>query len=170
MGFNILYSGDPHSDVLSLCSYIDEFYSVLGITSAEIDITKIKAVIYGMYQDFPHPTGSTGSSPFKKVAAFTVNFCAESPIRTSIPKFKDLQNFQNAIVAYALSIDALDGAGFNGSDKTLSNRVEVSTHFYKDLILCFSKCIPSQHFDSFALIYESLAYQANPTASYEPLI
>ena len=83
------------------------------------------------------------------------------------------QHHQNAIIAYCLCVDALEGATIQMNDDsecTLTNRISVSQHFFQDLILAFTRMLPHEHFSLCALIYESLAYQSNPDASYDRVI
>jgi hypothetical protein len=72
----------------------------------------VTGVIAVTNQQFPWTHGAEKASPFKKVAAFTTNFVAEKPILTPFPedKFGILGTHQNAIIAYALSVDALEGS------------------------------------------------------------
>lgn len=174
--FNILFSaGGAQQDAYTLCNYIDEFYHAVGEVHCDLDLGKIVAAIQTTHLEFPHPTGVNHSSPFKKVAAFTANFAAERPIHTPLPadKFGPLATHQNAIIAVTLSLDALEGAVIQDQrrgDVSLQNRITVSKHFWRDLIAAASSCVPVHHFECLALIYEALAYGANPEASYERVI
>jgi hypothetical protein len=173
--FSILYSGGQSTDALTLCDYIDEFYHSAGVDHCDLDIGKIASVVQISYAEFPSPLGVDKASPFKKVAAFTANFAAEKPIYTSLPveKFGRLATHQNAILAVSLSIDALEGATIKDArrgDIVLKNRIAISKHYWRDLIAAASSCVPVHHFECLALIYEALAYQANPDASYERVI
>lgn len=172
--FNILYSGGHVDDARTLCEYIDGFYDSLGIRTCDLDLGKLLAVVQATYQDFPHPVGAEKSSPFKKVAAFTANFAAERPIVTPLPSsFGPLASHQNAVLAVTLSIDALEGAVIKckrRGDITLSNRICLSKHFWKDLVAAASSAVPLHHFECLALIYEALAYQFNPGASYDRVV
>lgn len=115
------------------------------------------------------------SSPFKKVAAFTATFAADKPIYSPLPQahFGPLATHQNAILAVTLSFDALEGAVIKCAtrgDIVLKNRISVSKHFWKDMIAAVSCAAPVHHFECLSLIYEALAYQANPDASYERVV
>jgi hypothetical protein len=161
--------------MISVCEYIDDFYLDQGLDSVEIDTKEIWGVVGSMIQQFPSPLGIAEASPFKKVAAFTTYFCAQRPIITTLPteRFGLLASHQNAIIAFSLSVDSLHEALLKcpeRGDVVLTNRIQISKHFWKDLIVALSGAIPSQHFNCVSLLYESLAYQANPAASYERLI
>ena len=173
--YNILYCGTQRADAFTLCEYIDEFYHTFGVKSCEININKVIGVLQSIDQKFPSPFGVDKSSPFKKVAAFTAYFAAEKPLHTALPEkhFGSLANHQNAVIAVALSIDALHGAVIKcvkRGDIVLDQRISLSKHYWKDLVAAASDCLPSSHFPCLSLIYEALAYQANPDASYDRII
>ncbi len=166
----MLFSGDVRSDALKLCVYVDSFYESLGVSEADISLEKMFAVASGMVQDCPYPFGIEAASPFKKAASFTCNMVAERPLLTPIESFGDLASHQNAVVAFNVSIDMLEGAVIHCQKRgaiTLASRIKVSSHFLKDAISALSFVTPAQHFQLVSLLYESLAYSANPSASYE---
>ena len=172
---NFLFSGDAQTDTVTICDYIDEYYASIQEGPVLIDVPALTEVVNNCYHNFPHPLGCDGSSPFKKAATFTTYFVNGWPIRTPIAakqfidgSCKDLAQCQNAIVAFDFCADALHGAKLQRQDKeiTLANRISVSQHFWKDLILALYDCAPKSHFKHIALLYEALVYQANPEASY----
>lgn len=170
--YNFLYSGDLQADYYNLLNFVEGFYKDLEVPSVNISSEALNRVFTGMLMDFPHPTGTQKSSPFKKVAAFSANFVAEKPIVTPLPDapFGHLASHQNAIIAFELSRAALHGAIINckvRGELKLENPIMVSQHYWKDLIVCLSKCIPSSGFEAVSLIFEALAYNANPNISYE---
>jgi hypothetical protein len=173
--YNFLYSGNARTDALTICDYVDEYYSQLQAGEVFINIPVLIEVVNSSLNNFPHPSGCGDSSPFKKAAAFTTNFVAARPIVTPInsPQFtsgplKDLSNHQNAIIAFDLCVDALHGAKLQREDKEviLANRISVSLHYWKDMITALSMCSTTNHFPCVSLMYEALAYQTNPDASY----
>lgn len=161
--------------MINVCEYIDDFYVDQGLGAVEINTNVIWGVLGAITQQFPSPLGITEASPFKKVAAFTTYFVAQRPIITNLPeaRFGLLASHQNAIIAFSLCVDALHEALIKcpkRGDIILTNRIQVSEHFWKDLIVALSNSIPSQHFNCISLLYEALAYQVNPAASYERVI
>jgi hypothetical protein len=169
--FNILFSGNAQVDVYNLCEYIDDYAHRIGMREIGISVPKINALFGALAQDFPYPLGSTNASPFKKVAAFTVNMVVEKPIQQPFPVevFGDLAYRPNALVAYALSVDALHGAELERDDgkMVLENRIKVSAHQWADIIMAIDDCTPQKHsFKMLSLLYESLAYRWNKDASY----
>lgn len=171
---NILFSGDVGQDVLRLCHYVDQFCAAIGILEVVPPTPlALSRVVWNMTEHIPWPDGADKASPFKKAASFTVNFIAERPITTpfSMDKFGKLADHQNAIVAFHLSVDALHNAVIEGCDREprkLENRIEVSQHFYRDMIVALNRANSEAHFRMVALLYESLAYQANPDIAYQP--
>jgi hypothetical protein len=174
--FNILFSGNTTADLITLCRYIDEYGHTLGLKHLDIDTSAVMGLLGLTQQQFPWSHGPDKASPFKKVAAFTTNFVSSKPILTPFPEsiFGALATHQNAILAYALSVDALEGAIIKcdkrGKEIHLTERIKISQHFWQDLIVALSSCTPVHHFACVSLIYESLAYKANPAASYELVI
>lgn len=171
---SILFSGDVCGDVLRLSHYIDQFCATIGLKEV-IPPTQLtlSRVVWNMTEQIPWPDGADKASPFKKAASFTTNFVAERPITTPFPadKFGNLADHQNAIVAFHLSVDALHNATIEGCDgqrHVLENRIEVSHHFYRDLIAALNRANPETHFRTVALLYESLVYQVNKDISYRP--
>jgi hypothetical protein len=169
--FNFIFSGNLNEDARRVCHYIDAYYESLGLSAAEIDLSKVMGLVGGMVQDFPSPLGIADSSPFKKAASFSMYFAVTRPILTTLPVeiFGPLSTHQNSIVAVELALDALEGAQLHkddGSIATLTNRIKMSDHYWKDLVVAISGCVPSHHFNCLSLIYESLAYQENTNASY----
>jgi hypothetical protein len=170
--FNILFCGDVREDIISLGEYIEDFYKRAGAPAfVDLNVSKLYGVVSSMISDFPSHLTAEQASPFKKVASFTTFFSAERPILTPLPAdvFGDFATHQNAIIAFSLSVDALFGAQIQREDKgvTLENRIFVSDHFWQETILSISNCAPIHHFGCVALLYEALAYQFNPDASYE---
>ncbi len=174
--FNILYSGNQQQDLQNIAQYIDSFCFTVGMPYVDINTTALWGVLTSLAADFPYQHGAEKASPFKKVAAFTTNFVAAKPVLTPLPveTFKQLAGFQNAIIAYQLSVDALHGAEINCQKRNkifrLEKRIQISKHYWMDLMNALSDCTPLHHYELLALIYESLAYQWNSDAAYPPSV
>ena len=170
----MLYSGDANTDLLNLYEYIDELYSALGIIPVEVDVEAMKRVVTSMYRDFPFAIGISDASPFKKAAAFTAYFVSEKPIITNLPHTRvgDLATHQNAIVAFDISRDALEGAQIicpKRGHLVMSKRIKISLHYWMDLIVALSVSAKA-HAHHISLIYEALTYNSNPDISYPRVI
>ena len=166
----MLFTGNVRDDAVTLCGYVDAYYSSLGMGPIDISLEKMFSVATGMALDCPYPHGIEAASPFKKVASFTTNMVASRPIMTPIPDFGDLATHQNAIVAFSMSIDMLEGATIHCAKRgpiVLEKRITVSKHFFVDTISALSFATPLQHFSLVSLLFESLAYEANPNAPYD---
>ena len=171
---NLLYSGEPNTDLINLLEYIDEVYHNLGINPFQIDIEAMRRVIISMYRDFPFQMGIEEASPFKKVAAFTVNFVKQRPIMSHLPHSRvgDLADHQNEILAFDVSRDALFGAKITcprRGELVLEKRIIISLHYWRDLIAALST-VTDGDVNHVALIYEALVYNLNPNISYERVI
>ena len=170
--FNILFCGEDEKDRKSLLTYLNHYGQSIGLVSMEVDEVAIARVLTSMHS-LPWRFGSNQASPFKKVASFVTAFSFEQPIVTPFHVGDigqlGLSEHQNAITAYSLAVDSLEGAfivcPFRGRVQ-LKARIHVSQHFWRELISTLSGANPHEHFHFLALLFESLAYEANPNASY----
>lgn len=179
MAFNALYDYG-HNDTFSIANYIEGFLADgLGVADAKVDADALSGIVQSSYQEFPYNNGDHKSaSPFKKVACFTCYFVALRPIAKPFPADKigpnlaAIDNHQNAIAAYLLSVDSLHKATIHRADGVveLANKITVSRHSFCDIIDAIASATPLQSFKSTAALYEQLAYRANPQASYPPEI
>lgn len=177
--FDIFFSGNKERDCVSIASFIDAYCQGRGLKPGQVDFDwqKLRSIIGILYQNFPHCDGRDEASPFKRVASLVTYFAAERVIASSFPPeilgndLSRIENATNAVVAHRLSVKALHGAviryGTTG-EFLLVNPIRVSRHYYRDLIEALSMVNPQSHFKLVSLIYESLAYRANPNAS-DPL-
>ena len=149
---------------------MDEFGAAHGIEPFEVDETAVDRVLVEMMQ-LPWSPGVGRASPFKKVAWFVSCFVARKPIIPTLPvaKFQKLADHQNAIAAHQMAVMALHGAiiecPYRGKI-TLETPITISRHYWKELIATLNGSGPP-YFHYISLIYESLAYEANPKASYK---
>jgi len=171
--FNLLHSGSAERDKKSLCDLLDEIGAAHSVTPFEVDEGAVERVLVEML-DLPWAPGIKNASPFKKVASFVSCFVARKPIITTLPvsKFGPLADHQNAIAAHQIAVIALHGAviecPFRGPFP-LANPITVSRHYWKELIATLNNSGPA-YFHYISLLYEALAYEANPKASYKTLM
>jgi hypothetical protein len=174
------YETNIYQDVGNLISYCDGLMAEMGILNTDIDTDKLVSVLQQMRYEFPHVDGLNKSSPFKKIANFVVYFVSIKPILTPFPdkiKFNTKQintipNHQNAFMAYNIAVDNLYKAKLykNGNNKptVLENPIKVSMHTLVDIIEALARGVtPNEHFRMITLLFEQLAYRANPNASYD---
>ncbi|HTA91225.1 MAG TPA: hypothetical protein VK745_16680 [Polyangiaceae bacterium] len=169
----LLYSGEPHVELVAVLGYIDSIAEARGI-KLEINITALSSVLRNIRFDFPHVDGVASASPFKKAACFVVYFVAESPISAPFPAgsfspdILRLRGHQNALMAFELAVDALHGATVHRStgDFVLEKRIQVSRHSYVDIIEALTTVSPVTSFKLVSVLLEQLAYRANPECSY----
>ena len=115
----------------------------------------------------------TTPSIFKKAAAFTIAVADSDPIVPSFEKLSiaKIDGHQNVYLAFQFVRLMLHKAEIIGTrlpnNTLLDNKIEVSGHYLYDFIKTVATAdrkIDYTLFNSVALIYESLAYQKNPTA------
>lgn len=181
MEVDFLYSGSEKFDIIHLLKYINDFTASIGMEDVEIDLEDLQEVIFNINNDFPHCDGIEKASVFKKTAYFVANFVCLSPIKTKIkddnPYFKSfdfskIPNSENAIAAYFMAKDMLEGATIEKKDgvHTLDNPIVISIHSFIDIIDALATSTPEKHWQLLSLLFEQLAYKDNPDKSYTPVI
>jgi hypothetical protein len=179
--------GDPApgywiDDLKNLHDFAEGFYAQFGKDEVEVKYHELLAVpskadaVLRSYVRIKTP------SVFQSAAAFTIGFMHESPLRDPFgpsifgQRIGHIDNHQNAIVAFEYSITCLHGATYICGEKEviLNNPIKVSEHFYADTINAFATLprkgsvqlapiASAPTFHAIALLYESLAYQDNPS-------
>lgn len=144
-----------------------------------IDISKLRSILNGIRQDFPHKDGIDKASIFKKVATFMVYFISDKPIQSDIAGLQNIPedisvfpNHINTLVAIFIAFEALHGALIhctNGTEKKLDHKIEISKHSFVDLVDALSTATPSTHFKMASVLLEQLAYKTNPECQYQPI-
>jgi hypothetical protein len=174
----IHFNDDVNEDIVSILAFLDG----LGFNEAQqrmaIDISKIRSILNGVRQDFPHKDGLQNASIFKKVANFVVYFISERPIQSDVPsidlpeEISSIPNHVNTLVALFIAIAALHEAtihGMDGEEKQLKNKIELSKHSFIDLVEALSSATPNTHFKLVSVLFEQLAYKSNPECQYQPV-
>jgi hypothetical protein len=181
MSFKILYQEGATVGVTlyTIAIYVNSFAKSLGINELNVNPNAFQEVASALLRpDFPHKDGIEKASPFKKAANFFVWFVAAKPILDEFPDsiitsdLKRIVNHQNVILAYHMAVDCLHGAQLhkNGGRITLDRKIRVSQHFFHDFVEAYSAATPVSDFKQVSLLFEQLAYKANPGASYEEII
>jgi hypothetical protein len=163
-------------------NFIRVFYEQAG-SEKKYDIrfhgAVMAAVIAAASSDLRH---LKQPSIFKKASLFTLHFLLNNPIAVELPdgwypEEVSHLNAQNAILVFEICRQSLHGAiihGTDGEDKILKIKITPSKHQLVDIIKSFATIPPvPAAYDAFsrllALLYESLAYEFNPTCRYKPL-
>jgi hypothetical protein len=173
----LYFNDDVDSDLAAIFVFLEGIGFNDSRKKMAIDVVKIRSILNGIRQDFPHKDGVEKASIFKKVAAFMVYFIAEKPIQsdiTGIPNIPEeisrIPNHINTLIALFIAFAALHGASIHyedGSEKTLSNKIKLSKHSFVDLIDALSSSSPVAHFKIASVFLEQLAYKSNPDCQYE---
>ena len=175
---DLIYGGDVNTNLASLAAYLDGFAEAAKWT-LEVNPQAMTAVAAALVRpDFPHVDGVAKASPFKKAANFFVWFVASRPITNPIPPgymdddIRRMDNHQNVVVAYEFAMECLHNATIQRGDKDLAlkNRIRVSKHFFKDFVEAHLAAAPISHFKTVSLLFEQLAYKANPGVSYDEVV
>lgn len=181
MSFKILYQEgtDVAANLFSIAAYVDSFAKSLGLDQLNVDPVAFRSVAAALARpDFPHVDGLEKASPFKKAANFFVWFVASRPIIDPLPaeiitdSLKSINNHQNVIFAYHMAVDCLHGAELHkdGGVVALTNKIKVSKHFFTDFLDTYSAATPQADFKPLSLLFEQLAYRANPGAPYPEIV
>ncbi len=165
-----------YDDVTNLLGFINDFTVSVGFEKVQTEANLCQGVINAMrdIDSFPHCDGLDKASPFKKVALFVCYFVSERPVRNEFSaqevgeNLAKITNRTNAILAFEVAIEALHGATLQTKEgeKTLANKIRVSTHSYTDIIEALSRATPSTHFQLVSVLLEQLAYKSNPDCQY----
>ncbi|MDA8172136.1 MAG: hypothetical protein M0Z48_09970 [Nitrospiraceae bacterium] len=159
---------DPHTDLLNVLAFINDFSKTIGVKNLDIDTNRIRAIISGAVHDGDYSVST--ASPFKKLAAFVAYFVAERPMLAPLPleKFRNIENHQNAIFALEIAIDSLYGAKIHRRDGefTLRNKIELSEHSYIDIVEAISSVTPMSGKKLVAVLLEQMCYRRNPECEY----
>ena len=159
---------DPHTDLLHVLQFINDYSKTIGIKNLSIDTQRISGIINGAVFDGDYTAEK--ASPFKKLAAFVAYFVATKPILSPLPleKFQNIENHQNAIFALEIAIDSLHGSKIHRSDGefTLENRIELSDHSYIDIIDAISYITPQNGKKLVAVLLEQMCYRKNALCEY----
>lgn len=168
---------DPITDVVNTLQYINEFTKSIGITSVDVDISKIKEIIAIAKEDGHYPEGgANNASAFRKMASVTSYFIAIKPIINAFPlatvgeSLCRIRNHQNAIVALSIATDSLHNATIYRKDGEfqLTNPIKISKHSYVDIIDALSWVTPSNGMKLVSVLFEQMAYRHNSGCEYAP--
>ncbi len=159
---------DPHTDLLNVLQFINDFSKEIGIRALNVDTRRIEGIINGAVFDGDY--ASSQASPFKKLAAFVSYFVVQKPIISPLPleKFRNIENHQNAIFAFEIAIDSLHGAKIHRSDGDfiLENKIELSEHSYIDVIDAIAYVTPQYGKKLVAVLLEQMCYRKNSACEY----
>lgn len=174
----LCFNENLDTDLAAILAFLEGVGFNDNVRKMAIDVVKIRSILNGIRQDFPHNGGLVNASIFKKVATLMVYFISEKPIQsdiTGIPNMPEeisrISNHVNTLIALLIAFTALHGASIHykdGSEKNLVNKIALSKHSLIDLIDALSSSTPATHFKISSVFLEQLAYKSNPECQYEP--
>ena len=170
----ILYNNEDLEDVIYVFTFVDQFTLNMGISNVMVDTRTVNRIVRSCKQDFPHKGGVTKASAFKQVANFVCYFIAERPLTEPFPKeiigneLAEIENHQNAMIAFALAEEALNNSTIEKETGVVSviNRIQYSRHSYIDIINALSNISPSAHFHLLSVFFEQMVYKTNSDCQY----
>lgn len=173
----LCFNEDLDTDLTAILAFLEGVGFNDSVKKMAIDVVKIRSILNGIRQDFPHNGGLANASIFKKVATFMVYFISEKPIQsgiTGIPNIPEeisrISNHVNILIALLIAFTALHGASIHyvdGNEKKLVKKIVLSKHSFIDLIDALSGSTPVTHFKILSVFLEQLAYKSNPECQYE---
>jgi hypothetical protein len=176
----LYFNQNTTDDLKAILAFLDGVGFNNDGMSMAIDIPKLRSILSGIRQDFPHKDGVDGASIFKKAATFMVYFIAEKPIQSEISGIQNIPadiaaspNHINTLIAIFIAFESLYGALIHcttGDEKKLNNRIVISQHSFIDIVDAMSTATPNTHFKMASVLLEQLAYKSNPECQYQPLI
>ncbi len=180
ISFEGLYISDKDRAVALFLTWIEEFLKGYDASVIMDDRTVLLflASLRKERDNFPAVNGYDNASPFKKAANIYVwlhvyksMFISDPAPDIFGPEMARHENALATLLGFSIVQNCLHGATLykDGVDEdTLTNPISVSKHFFFDLVECSRDLKPANHFKVFSLLFEALAYQANPDAPYDP--
>lgn len=174
----LCFNDDVNDDLTTLLAFLEGIGFNNSNKKMSIDIPKIRSILNGVRQDFPHKDGMENASIFKKVATFMVYFISEKPIQSDIAGIPNMPsdiskipNHINTLIGILIALAALHEAVIHrdGKEMKLVNKVQLSTHSFVDLVDALSNSTPNTHFKMASVFLEQLAYKSNPDCQYTPI-
>ncbi len=173
-----LYGDDNDRAFKVFALWANDFVEGFGIEGVAFDQNAGFKFVTNLQQtDFPLVEGFEKASPFKKAANMYVYLHNLSPFHGArIPEEavgEHLAGFPHTattLVGFSMVQECLHGATLyrNGEEEPtiIEAPINISKHFFADLVEASRGITPSSHFKTFSLLFEALAYEANPGLSY----
>jgi len=182
ISFESLYYTGRHYESQGLVAlWANEIFEELCV-SVLIDRSKFDSFSTFLRRDqFPAQGGYEHASPFKKAGNLFVALHAENPFTSYAPdegcvlhrNFSAFSHCLATFVGFTLARKCLHGATLQKEGHTspvrLENPIRISKHFFVDLIEAATGITPMTHYRTYSLLFESLAYKANPTCPYDEI-
>lgn len=178
ISFELLYSEDKGTALSVFLVWVQDFLEGMGVPCVDVDPDKANSFICNLRRDdFPANGGFEKASPFKKAANIYVWLLAINPFY-GLPgehigaDLAEMKHSTAAVIGFTLVQECLHGAEYKKGDETvvLENPVRVSKHFFKDFVEASRGITPADHFKVFSILFESLAYEANPGSSFKRVV
>lgn len=176
ISFELLYSDDDFRALGTFLVWTNDFLEGMGVTKCRINQEKALEFVTNLRkEDFPASGGFEKASPFKKAANIYVWLHTLNPFIESLPTsiVGDLlaghRHSTASLVGFALVQRCLLGAELkkNGEVVKIAKPINISLHFFRDLVEASDCLIPHTHFKLCSVLFESMVFEANPDLSYD---
>lgn len=175
----LYFNENVNDDLTSVLAFLEGVGFNEKNKTMAIDVSKLRSILNGIRQDFPHKDGMDEASIFKKVATFMIYFITEKPIQSDIAGIENIPedisvfpNHINTLIAIFIAFESLHDALIHcatGGDKKLNNKIEISRHSFIDMVDALSTATISTHFKMASVLLEQLAYKTNQECQYPPI-
>lgn len=178
ISFEALYSDDDNISLSVFLVHAQDFLKGFDADSAGIDTqTALRFVSSLKKEKFPANGGYEKASPFKKAAYMYVCLHECNPFTETISigdkPVDGLSNFSHSVatlVGFSLVQRCLYGATVKRKDEkefALKKSIEVSDHYMRDMIEASRDITVEEHFRTYSILFEALAYAAHNEVAYE---
>jgi hypothetical protein len=178
ISFERLYDEDKLPALNLFLVWTNDWLEGANIDYVTIDFDRAWRFVANLQKsDFPAYGGYEKASPFKKAAWMYVLLHTESPFVGALSKevvgdLAKLSHSTTSLIGLSMVRECLHGANLakNGSSVNIENPINVSNHFLLDLVEASGRITLNEHFRTFSLLFEALAYEANPGLSYPKVL
>lgn len=178
VSFEALYSDDDNISLSVFLVHAQDFLKGFDADPSGIDTQIALRFVSSLKKEkFPANGGYEKASPFKKAAYMYVCLHVCNPFTETVSiegkPVEGLSNFSHsvaALVGFSLVQRCLYGATVTRKDEkrfVLKKSIEVSDHYMRDLIEASRGITVEEHFRTYSILFEALAYGAHNEVAYE---
>ena len=179
ISFEKLYGDDKIAAVSLLMIWVNDWLAGADVKELNVDWDQAYRFVSNLRKsDVPAQGGFEKASPFKKASWLYVMLHTLNPFEGTLPNEvigESLAKFSNStvsLIGLSMVRECLYGAQIekDGKQVDIENPINVSKHFLLDLVEASGRITPIDHFQTFSLLFEALAYEANPGLSYPKVL
>lgn len=177
VSFDQLFGEDNEQALSLFFLWANDLLGSMGVERTMIKYDAAYSYVKLLRKDgFPSANGYDSASPFKKAAHLYVYLHSENPFSGALTRENvgvELAQFPHntaSIVGFSIVKACLQNTEITKSDGStgkLEKEIAVSRHFFHDFVEASAGITPMSHFKVFSIIFEALAYEANPGLCYK---